>query len=659
MAGKAEVRTKLTLDAGAASALLKNLRSGFGEVNDERKETQQGFVDFARQTAAMALGTNLNQWEHDAYAFARGFYDAAAGGDAADTAIAGLITTVQGLPWDKAKQQAQGYGDDLDEVAVKAGVMGNDVGAAYQAMLELTGATRQGTMQALQNVEQISTIAGVLEKSAEGLSREYGFMSEGIVKTKGQLFQLLQTTGIFGKDTKKASEYWAGLTEKSRIEQLQHGLGQVAERMGKATPSAKQLEASVENLYEITKEKLGEPLMNELVPVLTQVRDRILASIPQIERFAKSMSKDVGAWVKEATTQAENAFKYLADHQQEISDAIKEGVTTAKGVVDFILAHKEEIALAFGAKAAMPALGAGAKVLSGVMNASANGIGGLAGTGGGALAGAGAVVAFSAAVAAWAAAVDQWQKLMAETGGGKSEGQQNQDARKEALMKMGANPSYGQAGGDEIKRFEELRASFVAGAKDLGEDARAAGELADKAWAAHSAARSMVKPFELAGETLDRFAQVAAAGGEASSEEIGAMQIQIDQAAAMFQAAVATQNEGSQKYMASLLLKSKELQGAFLTSATMTGDAFNVLAKLVEGASESLAKGLREKGASTKAGAAAPAAPKVMMTGGQTFKIQQDFRDQDPDRVAYVFERDIAKVSERRLQAGTTQPFGG
>jgi hypothetical protein len=52
--------------------------------------------------------------------------------------------------------------------------------------------------------------------------------------------------------------------------------------------------------------------------------------------------------------------------------------------------------------------------------------------------------------------------------------------------------------------------------------------------------------------------------------------------------------------------------------------------------------------------------PAVMQfNGGQTFNIKQDFRDQDPDRIAVVFKRDMMRAAESRLQAHTALPHGG
>jgi hypothetical protein len=44
--------------------------------------------------------------------------------------------------------------------------------------------------------------------------------------------------------------------------------------------------------------------------------------------------------------------------------------------------------------------------------------------------------------------------------------------------------------------------------------------------------------------------------------------------------------------------------------------------------------------------------------GPNQINIKQDFRDQDPDRVAIVFRRDVVKQSVQRIGAATGSPFG-
>jgi len=665
--GKVEVGVRLKLDgADVAIAGVKKLGESFGQVYDHSEEARSSIGELMKQAAATALGLNFDAAIHGAIDFGKELFAAGVEAQGADQAVAGLITSVQGIPWKQAYGEAQEFGDRLDEIAVKAGQAGSDVAAAFNAIVEVTGATKEGLADAMRQTEQMTTVANVLGKSAEGMAREFAFMGEGVVKTKGQLFQLLQPTGIFGDNTKKAAEYWSKLTEESRTKALAYGLEQVSGRLGKATPTIGDLLTSLENLYGMAREQVGEPLAKALGPALEKMNALLHRAIPDIQKFAETMATQVGRWVDDAVKRIEEGFAYLKTHQQEIRDAIVEGYEKAKAVVEFILAHKEAIALAFGAKAVAPTAMLAGRAVQGVYAAGASAAGqGIFGAGaasqfsggiGAAGMGVAAVGAFAAAVAAWAAAIDQWKHLMDITGGGKSEARQDQDARTQAFQNMAANPAA-EMDARSIKQFEELRQTYVNAARELGDDARAAGEMADRAWNAHKALHDAVAPVIAAGHAVEQLA--AASKTMPDSAEIqGKLDEQVQAIATGFSAAMQAHNEGAGQYIATMLGKSTTLQDAFLRSADLTAEGFEQLAKLVEGSSGSFAEKLREI-AGMKSGATTPAAPKVVMTGGQTFKIEQNFRDQDPDRVALVFERDLMKLAERRLQAGTTIPFGG
>ncbi len=584
---------------------------------------------------------------------------AATEGDAADTAIAGLITTVQGLPWDKAKQQAQGFGDDLDMVSAKAGVAGQDVAQAFQAMTELKGATATGVASALENVSQISTVAGVLGKSAEGLSREFGFMAEGVVKTKGQLFQLLQTTGIFGKDTKKASEYWGKLTEESRIKALDYGLSRVSKSMAEATPSAKQLLTSIDSLYETGKERLGGALLDELVPVLQDVKQRMMSAIPSIEKMAKEIGPVVGQWVGRAVDKIEDGFRYLKDHTQEIHDTIVSAYEKAKSVIDYIIANRDAIALAFGAKTAIPAIG-GAVTGAKAAYSSASAVAGLAGMGG--TAGSLAVMgAFAAAVAVFAAGAYFLGKHIQES-------KAHTESQVAKISELSAIAEEG-----DVARIESLSQVFrnmsIAMDGELNPSLKIALEHI------HSIAETSAKMKQADVSSIDREIAMAvekmkdlpavtaaqlAAGQSQKAAQGYADQVALSQAALLIDAynqAAKSGNASTALMAATTIANSKLLEEAFLKSSMAVEGGLEKFADVVIGGGAQFASfGAAIRG---KAGAKVPGAPSVVMTGGQVFKITQDFRDQDPDRIGMIFERDLVKLAENRVQARTTMPFGG
>lgn len=650
-----EVKARLTLE-DAASATMKKISGGFSELVGSEKSANDGMSAIKQSLATMA-GVYLPQLTSRVLDFGKSFVTAAASGYADDAAIAGLASAVQDIPYEQAIGRAQAYGDQLDVISIKSGVMSRAVGDGFQRMVEIQGASTEGLERARDQTAQLANIAGKLNIPFETASAEVGFMGEGMLRARGRMAQLLQATGVFGPSLKKAAAGWSQLTEEKRMEVLSKGLELASSRVDKMPRTFNQLVGSLENIAQISKEHLGEPLVDALAPELEKLVDYLDKNRYAVERFAKSMAKDVGHWAETAAKEVQEAFGWLVDHQQEIKDDIVAAFDHAKTVVQFILDHKEAIALAFGAKALGPGAMALAKpgmsALGGIYNAGAAGIGadglGVAKLSG-ALGGVAALGAFALAVGAATIAVDQWTDLMNVTGGGKSEDRLNFEAIQQRLQAMLDNPDRGVWDQSQLDYFSHMRANLVHLADELGENQRAAGDLADAAFAAHRAVRQISEPFEAAARALDAMSQN---GVDAEGQDKAVATI-----ADGFMAAIKAGDAGTEQYIADLLAHSSALQLAFLQSSTMTGDGFNALADLVGGQAKDFADKLHQKadfaGDKTK-----PDVPKIQMNGGQSFKIQQDFRDEDPDRIAFVFQRDIAGAAERRLSAVTSTPFGG
>ena len=645
-----DVRTRLRLD-DLASRTLDSIRKGFADTDKERTHTQSGFTEFARSVAGWSIGSMLQPAIMKVREYAHAFIDAQEQAEKTQQIIGALVAANNNLDAKQSLKAADEYMENLDESALKTRQSIASVREAFGVLLELQGGATKNIPEAEVNLERMANVAGKLGMDVAAVAREFGMMEEGVLRTKGHLFQVLQSTGVFGKNTKQAGEYWSKLTEPSRHQLLNYALEKMGKKLEDFPPTLGGLVTQLDDLWTIVKEKLGQPLVAALMPELQDLVKELMGGRTEMGKFATGLGKEVGAWVKDAAKSVREGFQYLKDHQAEIAADIKAAFTNAREVVGWILQHKEEIAVAFGAKMAMPALSAGAQGVGALANLGAKGSSaiGMAGTGGGLLAGGAVVIAFAAAVAAWVLAIDQWKKLMAITDGGKSDARMSQDARKQRFEQMAAAPEVGASSADSIKRFEALRKSYVEQAKALGDDSRAAGELADKAWEAHRAVRSKVEVFD---RMKDAFKRLEATGGSGQGADFGKAVDLIDKG---FGDASTAHNAGMQKYIADVLGGSTTLQKAFLSSSAMSADGFLALADLLKDSSKDFAEKLRALAAKEGGGEKAKA-PVAVFTGPIT--IKQDYRQVDPDRVAVAFRRDMGKQAEVRLQSGWTSPFG-
>lgn len=648
---------------------MNRIAQGFNTV-DSAQQRVQGSISAFSQTLSVAVGTMLPQLLGRAKDVAWSFLEIASGGEDADQRVGALIATVQGIPFDEAVEQAGNLGDELEELGIRAGIAGDDIDAGFAKLLEIQGATAEGTARARQQIEQLATISSRLKLPFQAVSQELAFMDEGIIKTKGRLFQLMQSTGIFGDKTKGVAQAWQQLSEEKRLEYITEGLNRATAQLNETPRTFSQQMQSIENLWEAGKEKIGETLMHAIEPHA----DRLIGFLDEerlhLIQFAKAHERDVAKWVGEAVDHIQDGFKYLETHGAEIKDALVTGAAALRDTVSWILNNKEELAIAFGGKAvlskAIPVASGAYNAARALVDASTTG-GGIIGAGralapnaamvGGAsfTGAAGAVVAlgaFTAATVGVTAAL--WQlKEASDANTFQSEDKADFLAKADAIQRArDQGPQYGgdtQARLDEITRWQEEAHALAA---KLGDSTESLDTLASSARVAQVAASQQTAAVTEAAEKLrSTFGSIAEEDVAASMQHGAAL-------GGAFQQAAAAGNAGLMRYIATLFIGNSNLQNAFLQSGVMTAQAFDELAELVGDKAKDFSEKLHQRAGYAGGSNTTALKPLVQFNGGQTFKIQQDFRDEDPDRIAVVFRRDVLGAAERRLQSTGASPFG-
>jgi hypothetical protein len=643
-----EVKTKLTLDDNASSA-LGQIKQAFVGLHESSEQATEGFT-VMKQVIAEFVTEAIHKGIEEIREFGGELVEAASHGQEVEQRLAGMATAVQGVPWADAKQQAVGFFEDIQDIAINTMQPIDDVEAGFNRLVEIQGATPQGLIKAREQIEQMSQVARVLGTSVEAIGGQFAFMEEGTLKVKSQMYQLLQPTGIFEHAGMKATEYWSKLTNDSRAELLAQGLEKLSSRMAVATPTFKDFSNQLDNAWDMVKEEFGGPIITALSPQLQKVTQLILGNSKSIERYAEVMGQHVGEWVDEASKAFQEGFAWIEDHSAEIADDIKAAWAFAKSVIDFAVQHKEALALGLGAKAI-----GGSELAKGAVGA----IGGIAklGSGGTAVAGlemagvaggAAALGAFTLAIGASILALKEWDDLMKVTGGGKSDDQQSLDAVKARFQEMINSPDAQQWSAKQLEDFDKMRANLIRLSEAVGESTGAAAMLADQAWAAHHSIEAITGPLKAASDAFDG---LAIQSGQLDSG--GAVAL----FANSFNQAAQAHNEAAMNYIGQLLSGDAALQAAFLNSADLTAQGFGELAAHIGDSADDFKNKLMSL-ANGSSGKVKEMKPTINFGGGQTFKIQQDFRDQDPDKIAVVFRNDIFKSATQRIQAIGNTPFG-
>jgi hypothetical protein len=630
-----EVRAHLVVDTANAGQALAGVSDGFEKADKAEKNAQRGLVEIARNFRDLYEGGRY------AVDMLKGFYgaltSAAASGDSADHSIAALSVAVQGIPWSEAMSGAQRLGDELDSVAQRAGVAGTDLEAAFRVLTETKGATAGGIALARHEVEQMAVIGGHLGKSVEGIAREVGFMEEGMLRTRGQMFQLLQSTGIFNSDIKKAKEEWAALSEGGRAVKIQQALGQLATKFEGLPKSFKQTEMSFASIIDMAKEKVGEPFLEALKPFLIELTQFVSKAMPTMVEIAKSVASILGP-----------LFLMI------------------KGVLVYWVANKAAMAVTQGLPAAskigesvVGALSSGSSVAAGGLSGAAAGLG---------TAGAVGLLATSAAMLydSISGLVDVLDNL--------EEKEKNHKAMLVSLEKASQGSSRAfkehseilRRNAEEMVRNNELRAedarllAQTAAALQKNVILREREQNIEEAKALDAEREKVYGPMRAMQEAMaDYNAAVAMNALDQQAVLDVATKAWLD-AYNSFSEAGEEANTAVHNEALRVLAGSKELQTALFKSGGDVGEGMRAFKLRLEHASSQFG-GLVPSGSFAPLiegikGMAGKRFPSASMFGPTTINIKQEFREQDPERIALVFRKDLQRAAERRY--GAMSPFG-
>jgi hypothetical protein len=652
MAGTTTISTELTLD-DLASEILKQIQGNTEKTSEAAEHAKEGFGSFARETVSVLheLGINVTELASKVLEFGKSFVEVAAEGQTADQALAAMMSTTQGLGFDSVIEDAQRLGDEMDAIAGKTGAIG-DLGQAFNQLSLYTGASEQGIEKASNQIYSLAQISRVMGRDVGQVTQEFALMQEGMLKPKGQLFQLLQTTGLFGDSAKKAAAAWGTITEDKRVQILDAALGAVTGKLEKIPPSFNNQVSSLKQMVSAAKEKIGEPFMEALMPAMTSAIDRVGTMTPALVNLAKTLGKDVGEWVNKGIGLMAEGFQWVNDHHEQIMATLKDGwadVKSAwafiKSVVDFIVQNKETI-MALGA---MYGIQQGAKAGGDLYASIAKSV-----TSMNALehsttaAGVGLAIFAAAAVQITEdilkAKADEQDSAIK---GGQVRNDQIMDAMRrgdvEKIERLQVNRQQQDAahGGDTSYRQYEM--------KDLDSALKVAKDKT--ALNAHAAAEAIhAAGFDIAN------AHAAATARQYASVALYTDSFAKDIASVIYtyNNAVASHDTATQAMIEGVVKGSSDLRTAFDESTIeIEGGMLGMQQTLRNMADLVTAAAIEASGETTKVSIGG-----LTGSGNVTVNMKQDFRQQDPDRVAVAFERSIERMAEHRKTATTSSPFG-
>jgi hypothetical protein len=495
--------------------------------------------------------------------------------------------------------------DELERMGMAAGVADDTLVAVFQNVYERGG---KSVDAAKELTEQMAYAGRAIPGGALALSEGFEQIEMGVIRAKNPIVGMIAATGMLKGNAKQVAKEMQKMSVDEQMKLAEKAVAKMSTKMKDVPMTFDQIVTSMKVMTGNLLETMGAPMMAGLTKAAAVVRNMFLDK----EGNSTALTEKLTQGAEFFGNMLAGAFELV----KPFVDGFMQGMSEFNGI--FTEVWKEVFSgsdtMAENLKAAAKFVG---QMLGSTIKVFALSIGAL-------------IVAVEKSIKFLIAAAGKVMQFVgADKTGNKAmvlaHGSENEDLKK-TIQSGGAGQqdrfsawnAYKENLLSEGKGEREINQEFVA---LTAEHERVAKVMADaKAQAAGGNADAYVAAYGEAAKAQDAAAQTAILSYMASNEAIA------QTIATKGPDAVA----GGVKDMISRLRAMGDNKDADILEAGQKKKMQSSLSK-----------------------------PTVVQDfRGSTFNLKQDFRDQDPDRVAVAFQDDIGNAAASRLQSRFASPFG-
>jgi hypothetical protein len=653
MAAGPEVKTKLTLD-DQASKQLDKIKSGFQQAGNAAQQAKAQTMGFVSQLAAVAIGVNIGNMFGSMKA---GLMSAGEAAIEADKQFRALRTTVIGMSrtsgqsMDDFNLRTQSLNAQMERIARTAMVSRDEL---VQTFMEAGKNTSNTTDQLTNLISRVANASRALPAPIKDVVAGFEEVQKNMISAQSPIIAMVKQANLLRGHSEKIAQQMTWMGREGKIKMAYDALAILEKRAKAIPPSLQDINARFKDMKTDALRSVGEPMLKAFYPAVEALYKKITDGRGDIEKYARMIGEQAGEWITVAADKIQKGFEYLRTHADEIKTAIVGAFETAKTIFDGIVDNaKPLLALYAGMKLAPVAEGA---MAAGSALASGAGLAGVASA-------VGPQAAFTAAIVASTMALTEFGRYLDDNAGflipSMGEAKKELDRQKRMMADYGS--MMGHATVEEREAFDKLAKDAYENAAKIGESTGELGVFIDQMRrnrdALDTATKGMQEAFSLSSQIHEGLYATAEGTNQAA-------QLQIDAATKFkesFTAALDKHDEAALEGARKILDGATALQDVLVENGSAVGLSLKDLANSLGTGSDNL-RNFRERllaKAAREADSMGGRNQNNIFNGGQVFNIKQDFRDQDPDRVAVVFQRDISRAAENRLMARTVPAFGG
>lgn len=610
----AEVGVKLVLNSNA-QAEAAHIAGGLKKIDGDAKKTAEGWkgkllggakaiggfalsASAAAAAAALAAGGAVLGLGHKSV-------EAFSEADEAIRGIAGTLMTVDQNA--NAFEDLYELGDDvkgaMEEVGIEAGVSADKTVSAFNNIIEHGGKTVEETQEL---VREMALAGKVIPGGLDAIAMGYEQIQMGMVRARNPLVQLISATGTLKGNAKDVAKQMQKMSPEEQMKLAEKAVAKFSGKMKEVPLTLAQMKTGVfdivgGNIFE----NAGKPILDQMTKAFAPVHKWITGHEDDLYELGARFGEGLGKAVEVGARFAEEAWKVansLWDEAQKTFDAM---FGPGMDLFTYIYENKDAWAQTFGdiLKLVLQTGMFLARTFAGIR---VNVLGMLKAIGKSGIFG----------------------EDLAKFVGQEEQRGQAQDLRKAIMAK----------GGLSNEEFDKRRAAYLESARSSGMNVEDASSDFDKQY--RNAMDTHLKTMQEVEGARDA--------------------VLVDDAkkyAQMFDLAAKQGDKAAMEYVAKFLEGNVSMQNAIAKEGpAIFANGVGTLLDTLKGIGDKdIAAYLKDK---MKPNLGKPSKTSITQNFNGNIAVKQDFRDQDPDRVAIVFKRELGKIGSSRLQSRLASPFG-
>jgi hypothetical protein len=607
----AEVGVKLVLDSNARAEADK-IKDGLKKVDQHAEHSAEGWKhkigESLKRIAEFAAGDLLaegakmgfekaSEAAHEAF---EAFEEANKG--VAEIASSLMMVDRNSNSFANLKELGWDIHEQLEDISIETGVATQAMEGAFNKLMERGGKTVEQTNELVEKMAYAGkTVPGGLAAITQG----YDMMEMGMIRARNPLVQLISAQQLLKGNAKSVAAAMMKMTPEKRMELADKALEKMGGKMKDFPLTLAEMKQSLSTISEKFFVEFGRPIYEALRGPFGKVRDWFTSNQELIYETGAKLGEGIGKAVEIIGPFMEAGKRAVEESMGTINQAMESLFGPGMDLFTYIYENKDSFAETFGAilKDIIKVGSFLIKVFSGIRDIIGSVLNKVVKT---------------------LDATGQYSKFLAEENQ-KSEGAQ---MRKEIMKK----------GGLSDEEFNKHRAAFMSQAAEGGQDPNEAAKMFDASYR-----RAM-------DDHLGVMKEVEGARDAAMNDDAKNF-------AKMFDIASKQHDVAAMEYVAKFLEGNQSMQNAIAKEGPeiFKGGVSQFLSTLKDMGDKDIASYLKDK---MKPSLGAPSKTALTQNFNGPINVKQDFRDQDPDRVAIVFKREMGKMGSNRLQSRLAAPFG-